>query len=307
MSLGFNKPLYILPFDHHELFQTQMFGWRGVATPEQIAQIAAIKQVIYDGFQRAVALGVPAERAGILVDEQFGAGILRDACERGYITACPAEKTGQEFFDFEYGEEFDTHIEAFQPTFVKVLVRYNPEDNSASNLQQLTRLKQLSDYLHAKSRSLFLFELLVPPLNSQLDRFNGDREVYDKELRPQLMIQAVEQLQKAQIEPDIWKIEGFDHREQCEAMVKAAQRSGREQVGCIILGRGEGEAKVRKWLTAAATVPGCVGFAVGRTSFWEPLTALRQGKVTRDDAVTAIADRYRQFVEVFEEAACTTT
>jgi myo-inositol catabolism protein IolC len=306
MSLGFNKPLYILPFDHHELFQTQMFGWGGVATAEQIAQIASIKEVIYDGFKRAIALGVPAQRAGILVDEQFGAGILRDAAQRGYITACPAEKTGQEFFDFEYGEEFDAHIEAFRPTFVKVLVRYNPEDTSASNLQQLSRLKQLSDYLHVKSRSLFLFELLVPPLKSQLDHFNGDQGAYDAELRPQLMIQAVEQLQNAQIEPDIWKIEGFDRREQCEAVVGAVQRNGREQVGCIILGRGEGDAKVRSWLRAGATVPGCVGFAVGRTSFWEPLIALRQGKLNRDDAVAAIADRYRQFVDLFEEAACTT-
>ena len=62
--------------------------------------------MIYDGFQAAVAGGVPKEKAGILVDEQFGAAILRDAAANGFTTACPAEKSGQDEFDFEYGEEF---------------------------------------------------------------------------------------------------------------------------------------------------------------------------------------------------------
>ena len=304
MSIGFSKPLYILPFDHRGSFQTQMFGWKGDLTAEQTAQIASTKQVIYDGFKRAVALGVPSEKAGILVDEQFGAAILRDAASRGYVTACPAEKSGQDVFDFDYGEEFDTHIEAFHPTFCKVLVRYNPEDDRSLNMRQSSRLKQLSDYLHGKSRSLFMFELLVPPLKSQLERCKGDKAAYDRELRPQLMIQAIEQLQNAQVEPDVWKIEGLDRREDCATVVAAARRKGRDGVGCIILGRGEDDSKVRHWLTTAAAVPGYIGFAVGRTSFWEPLIELRQGKITRDDAVTAIASRYRQFVDIFEETAC---
>ena len=76
------------------------------------------------------------------------------------MTACPAEKSGQEEFDFEYGEEFARHIEAFSPTFCKVLVRYNPEGDRALNQRQTARLKRLSDYLHGSGR-LFMFELLV--------------------------------------------------------------------------------------------------------------------------------------------------
>jgi 5-dehydro-2-deoxygluconokinase len=302
-TIGFDKPLYVLPFDHRGTFQTQMFGWKGTVTPEQTAQIASTKQVIYDGFKAAIASGVPVEKAGILVDEQFGAAILRDAAAREYVTACPAEKSSQEEFDFEYGEEFDTHIEAFHPTFCKVLVRYNPEDDSSANTRQASRLRQLSDYLHGKSRSLFMFELLVPPLKAQLDRFKGDKSAYDVELRPQLMVQAVEQLQNAQVEPDVWKIEGLDRRLDCERVVAAARRNGRWRVGCIVLGRGENDVKVRSWLTTAAAVPGFIGFAVGRTSFWEPLVRLKQGKITRDKAVSAIADRYREFVNIFEAKA----
>src|SRR6266853_4170560 len=162
MTRGYDKPLYFLPFDHRGSFKTGMFGWKGALTPEQTAQIAATKQVIYDGFKSAVASGVDMEKAGILVDEQFGAAILRDAAADGYVTACPAEKSGQEEFDFEYGEDFAEHIEMFHPTFCKVLVRYNPEGDPALNRRQAARLRRLSEYLQSKGRSRFMFELLVP-------------------------------------------------------------------------------------------------------------------------------------------------
>ena len=301
MGIGFDKPLYILPFDHRGTFQTQMFGWKGALTSDQTSQIASAKQVIYDGFKAAIAAGVPKDKAGILVDEQFGDAILRDAAAKGYSTSCPAEKSGQEEFDFEYGEEFGKHVEAFRPTFCKVLVRYNPEGESALNLRQSSRLALLSHYLHDKSGSMLMFELLVPPVKAQLDRFNGDKKAYDRELRPSLMVQAIEQLQDAQVEPDVWKIEGLDRRQDCEKVVAAVRRNGREKVGCIILGRGEDDRKVREWLTTAAAVPGFIGFAVGRTSFWEPLIQLKDGKTTRSEAVAEIARRYREFVDIFEE------
>src|SRR2546430_7114158 len=200
-TLGFDQRLYILPFDHRGSSQTAMFGWKGTLTAEQTATIAATKQVIYEGFQ-AVAADVPKEKAGILVDEQFGAAILRDAAAHGHLTSCPAEKSGQEEFDFEYGEDFATHIEAFQPTFCKVLVRYNPEGDPALNRRQAARLHQLSAYLHGKSQSRFMFELLVPAEKAQFDRFKGDKQAYDLELRPRLMVQAIEELQDATVEPD---------------------------------------------------------------------------------------------------------
>jgi myo-inositol catabolism protein IolC len=231
ITRGFDKPLYVQPFDHRGSFETGMFGWKGALTQEQTAQIAATKQVIYDGFKAAVAAGVPKEKAGILVDEQFGASILRDAAARGHVTACPAEKSGQEEFDLEYGEDFAKHIETFHPTFCKVLVRYNPEGDQALN--------RLSTYLHSESRSLFMFELLVPPEKAQLDKLKGDKKAYDLELRPRLTVETIRQLQDAHVEPDVWKIEGLDRREDCEKIVAATRQGGRDKVGCIILGRGE--------------------------------------------------------------------
>lgn len=307
-TLGFDKQLYILPFDHRGSFQKKMFGWEGELSPQQTAEIAAAKRVIYDAFQAAVHAGVPKEKAGILVDEQFGAAILRDAVAEGYTTACPAEKSGQDEFDFEYDDDFGKHIEAFHPTFCKVLVRYNPEGDQSLNRRQSARLKRLSNYLHSnESRSRFMFELLVPAEKAQLDRLKGDKKAYDLALRPQLMVQAIQQLQDGEVEPDVWKIEGLDRHEDCEKVVAAARRGGRNRVGCIILGRGEDDRKVREWLTTAAAVPGFIGFAVGRTSFWDPLVDWRGKKITRDAAVAEIARRYQEFVEIFEARRKTVT
>ena len=302
MNIGFDKQLYVLPFDHRGSFQTKMFGWKGMLSPEQTAKIADAKRVIYDAFKAAVAAGVPQEKAGILVDEQFGNAILRDSAKQGYLTSCPAEKSGQDEFDFEYGEDFPAHIDAFQPTFCKVLVRYDPEGDQSLNQRQAVRLKRLSDFLHAKTHSLFMFELLVPAENVQLDRLKGDKRAYDLEIRPSLMVQAIHQLQDAGVEADIWKIEGLDRREDCEKIVASARRDGREKVGCIVLGRGEDDKKVREWLETAAPVPGFIGFAVGRTTFWEPLMDWRANKTTREGTVAEIARRFVAFVNIFENA-----
>lgn len=301
MIRGYERLLYIQPFDHRESFQTKLFGWKGGLTAEQTAAVAAAKWVIYDGFQAAVAGGVPKEYAGILVDEQFGAAVLCDAARRGYITACPVEKSGQKEFDFEYGEDFARHVEAFNPTLCKVLVRYNPEGDTELNRRQTTRLKQLSDYLHSSNR-LFMFELLVPAEAAQLKRFHGDRSAYDRELRPALMARTLRELQELGVEPDIWKVEGMDRREDCAAVVAAARRDGRDRASCIVLGRGEDEGKVRGWLATAAGVPGFIGFAVGRTTFWNPLVRWRANEISREAAVVEIARRYRGWMDLFERA-----
>ena len=58
------------------------------------------------------------------------------------------------------------------------------------------------------------------------------------------MMESIKELQAAGIEPDVWKIEGLDHREDCVQIAETARRGGRENVGCIILGRGSNDQKV---------------------------------------------------------------
>jgi myo-inositol catabolism protein IolC len=279
-----------------------VFHWHEPLTPDQVEEIVASKQVIYDGFKAAVVDSAVRDRAGILVDETFGAALLRDAAVRGYITCVSTEKSGQDEFDFEYGDAFAQHIESVNPTFAKVLVRYNPEGDPTMNARQAERLRRLSDYL-ASTRRLFMFELLVPPERAQLKRLGGSRAAYDRGLRPALMIDTIYALQDAGVEPDIWKIEGLDRREECEKIVEAARRGGRTTVGCIVLGRGSDEQAVVRWLTVAAGVQGFIGFAVGRTTWLDAVTEWRQHTIGREIAVARIAKRFREWAAIFEHVS----
>ncbi|MEX0676056.1 MAG: DUF2090 domain-containing protein [Pirellulales bacterium] len=300
MKLGYDKPLYVLPFDHRHSYGSEVFGFKDPYTPEQTAEVAASKQVVYEGYKLALAAGAPVDKSGILVDEEFGAAVLRDAKKNGYHTAMPVEKSGQKEFDFEYGDRFARHIEEFDPTFTKVLVRYNPESDAAISKRQLDRLKRLSDYLHEHNR-LFMFELIVPPEKAQLDKALS-KQAYDTQVRPELMVRSLGDIQAAGIEPDVWKIEGLEKRGDCEKIVAVARQGGRDSVGCIVLGRGESEQKVVEWLEVAAPVPGFIGFAVGRSTFLQTIVDLRAGKIDKAAGAKQIAGRFLKWIDIFEKA-----
>src|SRR5437660_1476029 len=224
MALGYDGKLFILAFDHRGSFQKKMFGIEGDPTPEQTQTISDAKQLIFEGIVVATERGAKEGATGVLVDEQFGGDIPREAKERGMKLAMPVEKSGQNEFDFEYGDDFPAHIETFDPDFSKVLVRYNPDGDAEMNRRQSDRLRRLSDWLHENDRK-FLFELLVPAEPAQLESVGGDADRYDAELRPELMCRAIAALQEAGVEADIWKIEGVDERSDCEA-IRRQTRAG---------------------------------------------------------------------------------
>jgi myo-inositol catabolism protein IolC len=292
--------LYMLPFDHRDSFEHRLFGFTGDLDSEETSQIIDAKRLIYEGFLLAVESDVPQDAAAILVDEQFGREVLRDAKARGLMTACPVERSGENEFTFEYGDDFAAHIEDVDPTFCKALVRYNPEGDLELNRRQGARLHRLSAYLSKHGRS-FMVELLVPAEPHQLARAGGDQGRYDSTMRPGLMVRAIEDFQRQGIEPSIWKIEGLDSTTDCQNVADTALRQERSHVRCIVLGRNAPEAQVERWLRAAAAVPAFVGFAVGRSTFAEPLRAWRDRTTTREQAVQEIARRYGRWTRTFIE------
>jgi myo-inositol catabolism protein IolC len=147
-----------------------------------------------------------------------------------------------------------------------------------------------------------MFELLVPATKAQMDRVHADKQTYDRQIRPELMLQAIRTLQDAGVEPDVWKIEGLDRREDCERVVETARRDGRQDVGCIVLGRGADQGKVTGWLETAASVSGFIGFAVGRTTFWDAIADYEAQKTSKREAASRVAQRYREWVAIFERA-----
>jgi myo-inositol catabolism protein IolC len=304
MALGYDGMLYILAFDHRGSFQKKMFGIQGDPTAEETDTIADAKHLIFEGLVRATEQGAEAGVTGALVDEQFGAptGLPQEAKERGLLLAMPVEKSGQDEFDFQYGDDFPAHIEQFDPDFSKVLVRYNPDGDAEMNARQTERLVRLGEWLHDNGRK-YLFELLVPAEDSQLEQVGGDENRYDTELRPELMRRTIVELQDAGVEPDIWKIEGVDRADDCDMIARTARRDGRDGVICVVLGRGADDDKVDQWLRAGAPVAGYAGFAIGRSIWWDALKGFLDGSIARDDAAQQIADNYLRFVRVYADAA----
>jgi myo-inositol catabolism protein IolC len=303
MSLGYDGKLYILAFDHRGSFQKKWFGLGDEITQEDTDRITDAKTLIYEGLELALSQGAEPSITGALVDEQFGGEVPQRAKAHGIKLAMPVEKSGQNEFDFHYGDDFGEHILEFDPDFSKVLVRYNPDDpDTEMNERQLGRLKRLADWLHENDRK-FLFELLVPATDAQLEQVGGDTDRYDTELRPELMRRAIEDIQNFGIEVDIWKIEGVDERSDCEILAKQTRTGpGRENVVCVLLGRGASDDKVDHWLRQAAPVEGFVGFAIGRSIWGAPLTSYLDESLDREAAQKQVADNYMRFVNVYEDA-----
>ncbi|MBI3335294.1 MAG: DUF2090 domain-containing protein [Candidatus Portnoybacteria bacterium] len=292
------QKLYILPFDHRGSF-IKMFGLaEDNLTNADVKKLNDYKHIVYEGFLEALNMGVPKQYAALLVDEQFGSAIQLEAKKKGITRLLPVEISGQDEFDFEYGIDFGTHIDTFSPEYVKVLVRYNPEGDTQSNNRQIQKLKVVNDFCHTRGYG-FLFELLVPPTPQQLERCHGSEDVYEHTMRGKLMEKAMEELQEGGIEPDVWKLEGLENPQDMREVVKQGRKDQREHVGIVVLGRGESDEKVKKWLSAAAGVSGVIGFAVGRTVWKEALLQHLAGKISRKEASEIIAKNFKSYVDLF--------
>lgn len=303
--IGYDKPLFVQPFDHRGSFTKKFFqlsgGPRIEADVDERSRIAEAKVLIYRGLLKAIEMGVPQDLVGVLVDAEFGTSVLIDAQQRGIPTAVCVEKSGQPVFDFEYGPRWQDHIRFLGPRIVKCLVRYHPDDDIATNVAQLARLKALSDFIHDGDNHYLMFELLVPA-TTEAEKAMGAE--YDTKVRPGKMVEAIHAIQDFGVEPDIWKIEGLDSRDDAVAVAAATRNTPeRAAVGNILLGRGSDKAQVHKWLRVAAPVPGFIGFAVGRTNFAEPLKQFLADPSTATQAIDAIAANYKGCVDVWREAA----
>jgi myo-inositol catabolism protein IolC len=299
-----DERLFILAFDHRGSFQRDWFAVDGKPSERETLRIADGKELIFEGLEAVLHERSSVAGIGALVDEQFGAPkrIPARAKEKGIRLAMPVERSDQAEFQFEYGEAFAKHIERFDPDFAKVLVRYNPDGDREMNARQTERLRRLSEWLHASHRR-FLFELLVPALSHQLDSVGGDPARYEREIRPELTCRAIEELQGAGVEVDIWKLEGMETRADCARIASQCRAGGRNDAACVVLGRGADVKRVDRWLAEAAPVEGFVGFAIGRSIWGEPLHGFLRGELDRSQAAARVAANFLGFAESYERAA----
>lgn len=272
-NLGYDKPLFILPFDHRSSF-AKMFGFTKLSQEEK-DYISSAKFIIYEAFKNATMQGVPRDESAILVDEEYGDKVLKDAKDQGFTTILTTEKSGMPAFDFEYGEEFGMHIEKYKPTFAKALIRYKPNAD-------WTKLEILSDYCHSHG-----YKFLLEVLSGEAVPEAGN------------MITIINELRQLGIEPDVWKLEGMENKDDYIKVVEKIKEGERKNVGLVILGRGENKEKVEEWLNAGKDVEGVIGFAVGRTVFSKPLVDFKNDKISKDETTILIANNFKYFYDIF--------
>ncbi|MDO8184266.1 DUF2090 domain-containing protein [Conexibacter sp. JD483] len=302
--MAIDSPLFLLAFDHRSGLVRGLLPGQETRAGELLPDA---KQVIYEGAVAGLArsAGGAADAgagdavasaargvAGVLVDEQYGGGVVPRAKAAGLATAVAIEASGQDEFELEYGDDAAAHIAALAPTYAKVLVRCNPGGDATANARQCETLAAVSELVAAGPSDL-LFELLVPPTTAQLDSVNGDRDRYDAELRTELTIATIDAFQRAGVQAPLWKLEGFETVAEAEAV------SAQAGVPCIVLGRNAPQPRVEHWLAVAAAARGWEGFAIGRSIWWRAIGALIHDGLPRDQAVTEIADGYAQAIDVY--------
>ena len=297
---GYSQDLYILAFDHRGTITKGLLGVEGrEPTHDEANKVSEMKKIIFDGFLKANEYGITGGDPAILVDETFGLEVQQKAKEMNIKFAAPVEKSGQKVFDFEYGDQFGEKINEVGADFVKILVRWNPDDEEEIRETQGNRIKELSDWLTENDKK-FLLEFLVPATEEQLASVENDQARYDSEIRPKLAVKVVEEMRERGADPDIWKIEGLDTSEDCEKVAQAIRTGDREGVIAVVLGRGASDEKVNEWLRAGSSVEGYKGFAIGRSIFWDALKGFHEGEKSREEAVEEIAQSYLGFLSVYQ-------
>ena len=297
---GYSQDLYILAFDHRGTITKGLLGVEGrEPTQDEANKVSEMKQIIFDGFLKANEYGITGGDPAILVDETFGLEVQQKAKEMNIKFAAPVEKSGQKVFDFEYGDQFGEKINEVGADFVKILVRWNPDDEEEIRETQGNRIKELTDWLTENDKK-FLLEFLVPATEEQLASVENDQARYDSEIRPKLAVKVVEEMRERGADPDIWKIEGLDTSEDCEKVAHAIRTGDREDVIAVVLGRGASDEKVNEWLRAGSSVEGYKGFAIGRSIFWDALKSFHEGEKSREEAVEEIAQSYLGFLSVYQ-------
>ena len=297
---GYSQDLYILAFDHRGTITKGLLGVEGrEPTHDEANKVSEMKKIIFDGFLKANEYGITGGDPAILVDETFGLEVQQKAKEMNIKFAAPVEKSGQKVFDFEYGDQFGEKINEVGADFVKILVRWNPDDEEEIRETQGNRIKELSDWLTENDKK-FLLEFLVPATEEQLASVENDQARYDSEIRPKLAVKVVKEMRERGADPDIWKIEGLDTSEDCEKVAQAIRTGDREDVIAVVLGRGASDEKVNEWLKAGSSVEGYKGFAIGRSIFWDALKSFHEGEKSREEAVEEIAQSYLGFLSVYQ-------
>jgi 5-dehydro-2-deoxygluconokinase len=246
-------------------------------------RIADVKRLAFDGFMLARSGSAAVRDFGaLLVDEQYASAVIADAVRAGVNVGTPAEKAGA--FPLTWSTE--PFSRALTGAFVKVLVRYRLDDDPEIREAQWAKLDALQAWCRRAGTPLVI-EVLVA-------RQQEPEDAFDASGRPAMLAGFIDEAYRRGLAPEFWKIEGTLSPEGARTIDAAiAVNPGCRQ---IILGKAADLATIDRWFAAAAASTTAVGFAIGRSVFWEPSAAFLSGTKTADQAAGEICANYLRLV-----------
>ena len=296
-----DDPLLILAMDQRGSFARTLFAVEhGEPTSNQLSAMTRAKSLIYRALP-AASTRLKLGHAGVLVDERYGQAVIDAARATTLTLAMPIEQSGRDWFELEWGDRWLEHVRRVGPNYAKVLVRDNPAYDDGERRGQLSRLRRVSDALHREGVP-FLYELLVPATDEQLASVHGDEYAYDRDVRPALVSRVIADNQHAGVEPTIWKVEGLETGDAALSIIEQIRAGGRA-ADAIVLGRDAPRERLEHWLDVAAPLDGFVGFAIGRSIWEDAIREWRANRMSEDEVVAQIGERYLAFAECWAAAS----
>ena len=273
--------VYMLAADH----RWQWEEWCDARSMPR-TRIAEVKRLAYDGFLLARDRSAAVRECGaLLIDEQYASPVITEALKAGVNVGTPAEKAGS--FPLAWCEPFSR---ALTGAFVKVLVRHRPDDDREIRDGQWAKLKALQTWCHGAGKPLVI-EVLVA-------RRQEPEEEFEASGRPAMLAAFIGEAYRRALVPDFWKIEGTPSKE--GARIIDAAIAADSWCRQIILGKAADLDTIHRWFAAAAGSPTAVGFAIGRSVFWEPSEAFLSGTRTAGQAAADICANYLRLVDAWD-------
>jgi myo-inositol catabolism protein IolC len=294
---SWTRPLMVFAMDHRDSYRT-LLGLPHPHSDAELRRAREVKAAVFGGFADAVQTMPDADGVALLIDAEYGDHLIDAARRLGSLICLPLERSGQAELQWEYEDEFDGVVDRLRPDLVKILMRYNADGDAALNARQADRAAQMSAWCLDRSLPLML-EVLIPPTAAQRELTADDASAWDAKLRPELQVRAIEELRAAGSDPSIWKVEGLDDNADARRMVEAARAGGRDDVSCIVLGRGADLDRIEQWLAVGAATDGYVGFAVGRSLWNGPALRLWRAESAEEDVRREVSANYLRLCETW--------